>query len=153
MRFFNLVALCLAGVMMTTAQANTTTIYKSIGKKGEVRYSQVRPTDTNSFETLVMRSDGRTNDAGKMSTLPEQPTPPSPNADALRAETAEKQLQEQRAQETARICQNLRANLAAYSTGGRIFETNAEGQKVYLNDQEISSKKQRTIDTINQHCQ
>lgn len=140
----------------TTSHANTTTIYKSKGKYGETVFSQFMPKGTTNYEALQMRSDGRTADAGKMASIPD---PATPNSDAQKIAEQQKQIDElkaqeatRQAQEMARHCQNMRANLANLSTGGRIYETNTQGQRVYLNDQEISAKKQRTADSIKQHC-
>lgn len=64
----------------------------------------------------------------------------------------EKQLAEQKATALARDCQAMRANLANLSTGGRTYETNAQGERVYLNDQEVSARRQQTMDAINKNC-
>ncbi|TWV84691.1 hypothetical protein [Moraxella sp. VT-16-12] len=134
-----------------TAHANTTTVYKSVGKHGETLYSQFMPKGTTNYETLQMRSDGRTASAGQMANLPDPATAPT-NNDTQRIAEQQKQIDELKAQEEARRCQTMRANLANLSTGGRIYETNANGERVYLNDQEISAKKQRTADAIKQYC-
>lgn len=149
MKFSSLIALLVTGTLLTTAHANTTTVYKSVGKHGETRYSQMQPKDTQNFEVLQMRSDGRTADAGRMAQLPEQAaTPPAnPEADALKKEN-----ETLKNQELANRCQSLRSNFANLSIGGRIFETNAQGEKVYLNDQEISSRRQQHQQMINQYC-
>lgn len=145
------ISLATLALFATFSHANTT-VYKSVGKHGETVYSQVMP-KTTQYEVMQMRSDGRTASAGKMASLPDPATTPAPaSAESQRIAELEKQMQEQKAQEMARHCQNMRANLANLSTGGRIYETNAQGQRVYLNDQEISAKKQRTADSIKQHC-
>lgn len=148
MKISNLALLLLTSTVIAAAHANTTTVYKSVGKHGETRYSQMQPKNTQNFEVLQMRSDGRTADAGRMAQLPEQPTPPAnPEADALKKENEALKNQEL----TAR-CQSLRSNFANLSIGGRIYETNAQGEKVYLNDQEISSRRQQHQQMINQYC-
>lgn len=153
MKFYAIsTALVLLGCAIISTHATTTTVYKSVGKRGEVRYSQLQPKNVK-FETIQMRSDGRTASAGQMAQLPDPATAPtSQSAESQRIAELEKQVQEQKAAEMARHCQNMRANLANLNTGGRIYETNEQGQRVYLNDQEISAKKQKTLDTINQHC-
>lgn len=138
-----------AGIGMT-AVAATTTVYQSIGKHGEVRYSQMQPDDTKNFQVLQMRSDGRTADAGAMAQQPEQAAAPTPEAQKIA--DLEKQNKDLQNQELASRCQSLRSNFANLSIGGRIYETNAQGEKVYLNDQEISSRRQRHEQMINQYC-
>lgn len=148
MKISHLTALLLTGTLLTTAHANTTTVYKSVGKHGETRYSQIQPKDTQNFEVLQMRSDGRTADAGRMAQLPEQTaTPANPETEALKKEN-----ETLKNQELANRCQSLRSNFANLSIGGRIFETNAQGEKVYLNDQEISSRRQQHQQMLNQYC-
>lgn len=143
--------LCL-GALFSIANGATTTIYKSVGKKGEVLYSQIQPKG-GKYETLEMRSDGRTADAGQQAQIPDATAATAPSAaESQRIAELEKQVKEQQANEMARHCQNMRANLANLSTGGRVYETNAQGERVYLNDQEISSRRQRTLDAINQSC-
>ncbi len=151
MKFHTLTALFLTSTLAISTHAATTTIYKSIGKNGEVRYTQLRPNDASKYEVIEMRSDGRQASAGQHAQLPTEQAPAT-NSDSQRLAELEKQVKEQQAQELARHCQTMRANLANLSTGGRIYETNANGERVYLNDQEISSKKQRTLETINKHC-
>ena len=139
------------GTLFSAANGATTTVYKSVGKKGEVLYSQIQPKN-GKYETLEMRSDGRTSDAGQQAQLPDAAAPAPTAADSQRIAELEKQVKEQQANEMARHCQNMRAHLANLSTGGRVYETNAKGERVYLNDQEISSRRQRTLDAINQSC-
>ncbi|MDO4895950.1 MAG: DUF4124 domain-containing protein [Moraxella sp.] len=139
------------GLLITASHANTT-VYKSTGKHGETVYSQFMPKGTTKYETLQMRSDGRTASAGNMASLPDPATAPAQSDESKRIAELEKQVQEQKAQEMTRHCQNMRSNLANLNTGGRIYETNAQGQRVYLNDQEISSKKQRITESLKQYC-
>lgn len=152
MKLYALTALILASSLLS-ANAATTTIYKSVGPKGETRYSQIRPANVKKFETIEMRSDGRTATTGQMAQLPTETTAATPqSAEQQRIAELEKQMQEQQNNEKLRTCQNMRTNLANLSTGGRMYETNDKGERVYLNDQEISSKRQRITDAIAQHC-
>lgn len=147
----------LAVVAMTslfmTAHASTTTVYQSVGKNGEVFFSQFMPKGTSKYEVLQMRSDGRTASAGNMANLPDPATPATTqSAEAKQIAEQQKQIDELKTQGMLERCQTLRSNLANLNTGGRIYETNANGERVYLNDQEISAKRQRTADSIKQYC-
>ncbi|MBE9578108.1 MULTISPECIES: hypothetical protein [Moraxella] len=151
MKLHTLTALLLSVVTFgITANANTT-IYESIGKHGEVVYSQMQPKNTTNFKVHSMRNDGRVADAGQLSEQTQQQAAPSP--EAQRIADLEQQNQALQNQELANRCQSLRANFANLTIGGRIFETNANGERVYLNDQEISSKRQQHQQLINQYCQ
>lgn len=162
MKLINLTTLVLIGALLvTTAHARTTNVYHI---KSQSKFMQTNPKgvlctpievqDNNDCKIMPMRDDGRMSDAGQMATLPERTTTaPVPASSAeQRAEEAEKALKEQQAKILAERCQTMRTNLAAYGAGGRIYETNANGERVYLNDQEISSKRQRTIDAIEKEC-
>ncbi|MDO4450051.1 MAG: DUF4124 domain-containing protein [Moraxella sp.] len=150
MKFQTLTALVIATAAMT-AHAASTTVYKSVGKHGEVRYSQMQPKDTSNFQVLEMRSDGRTTDLGQMG-APAAEQAPTPSPEAQENANLKKENEALKQQELASRCQSLRSNLANLSIGGRIFETNAQGEKVYLNDQEISSRRQRHEQMISQYC-
>ncbi|STZ09255.1 Uncharacterised protein [Moraxella caprae] len=152
MKIHTLTALLSIVAFGITANANTTKIYKSVGKHGEVRYSQMQPKDTQNFQILEMRSDGRTADAGQLAQQPATPAP-APTPEAQRIADLEQQNKALQNQELANRCQSLRANFANLTIGGRIFETNANGERVYLNDQEISSKRQQHQQLIDQYCQ
>lgn len=152
MKLSHLTTLFLTGALLTTTHVHANQIYK-IGNK----YTQIRPmgVEGRDYDTLPIRNDGSLG-ASKADLAPlataTPTTVPVANPDAERADAAEKALKEQQAQILAERCEAMRKNLAAYNTGGRIYDTNANGERVYLNDQEISSKKQRTIDAIAKDC-
>lgn len=155
MKHLTLIAMAFA-LFATTSHANTTTVYKSKGKHGETVFSQFMPKGTTNYEALQMRSDGRTADAGKMASIPD---PATPNSDAQKIAEQQKQIDELKAQEAtrqaqdmARHCQNMRSNLANLNTGGRVYKTTDQGQREYLNDQQISAQKQQLTTAIQQHC-
>lgn len=154
MTLTRLTALFLTGALLTTTHVHANEIYK-IGNK----YTQIRPkgVDGVDYKTLPIQNNGNLGAARTpVSEIPTTTTPapaPAANSDAERAAAAEKALQEQNAKIMAERCENMRRNLAAYNTGGRIYDTNpSTGERIYLNDQEISSKKQRTMDAIAKDC-
>lgn len=138
-----LVALC------GTASANVVKIYKSVGPHGEVRYSQDVPRDAKNLEVLEFRSDGRTNTVGQMAA----PTvDPNIVAQQNQMNQLEQQVKELKDKENAQRCNSLRNNLANLNIGGRLYEMDANGNRVFLNDQEIQSKRARTQQAISQFC-
>lgn len=152
MKIHTLTALLLSTTVFSmTTHATSTTVYKSVGKHGEVRYSQMQPQDTKNFQAFEMRSDGRTSDVGQLAQQTE--STPDTNPEAKRIADLEQQNKTLKTQELANRCQSLRTNFANLTIGGRIFEINAQGEKVYLNDQEISSRRQRHQQMIDQYCQ
>lgn len=160
MKLTRLTALFLTGALLATAHASTTNVYHL---KSQSKFMQTQPKgvvctpidvqDNNDCKIRPMRSDGRVADSGRMSSLPEQATPTAPTSDAQKMmDEAKKMIDDQNAKIMAERCQTMRTNLAALNTGGRIYDTNANGERVYLNDQEISSKRQRTIEAIEKDC-
>lgn len=140
---------CLAFGFAILANANTITVYKSIGPHGEVRYSQIPPRDSKNVEAIQFRGDGRINTPGDYAAAPIDP-----NQQAQQNQVTElnQKVQELEERENARRCQTLRNNLANYNIGGRIYEMDASGNKVYLNDQEIQARRDRTQQAIAQYC-
>lgn len=138
-----LVALC------GTASANVVKIYKSIGPHGEVRYSQDVPRDAKNLEVMEFRSDGRTNTAGQMAAPTIDPNVAAQQNQML---ALEQQVKELKDKENAQRCQSLRNNLANLNIGGRLYEMDKNGNRVFLNDQEIQSKRDRTQKALNDFC-
>lgn len=138
-----LIALC------STASANVVKIYKSVGPHGEVRYSQDVPRDAKNLEVLEFRSDGRTNTVGQMAAPTVDPNVAAQQNQML---ALEQQVKELKDKENAQRCQSLRNNLANLNIGGKIYEMDANGNRSYLNDQEINSRRNRTQQAISQFC-
>ncbi|MDO5651423.1 MAG: DUF4124 domain-containing protein [Moraxella sp.] len=136
------------GLSAISSSAAVTQIYRSVGAHGEVKYSQFPPKDGNNVEALEFRSDGRQNTPGEMAA-----PAIDPNAQQ-QSQVAElqKQVQDLENRENAQRCQTLRSNLANLNIGGRIYETNAQGERVYMNDQEIGVRRDRIQQAINEHC-
>lgn len=139
----------LASILMTgTAFANVVKVYKSIGPHGEVRYSQDVPRDAKNLEVMEFRSDGRTNTAGQMAA---QPIDPNAQQNQQMAQM-QQQIDELKKKENAQRCQALRNNLANLNIGGKIYEMDANGNRSFLGEQEIASRRDRTQQAINQFC-
>lgn len=136
-------------VLCGTASANVVKIYKSVGPHGEVRYSQDVPRDAKNLEVLEFRSDGRTNTAGQMAAPTIDPNVAAQQNQML---ALEQQVKELKDKENAQRCQSLRNNLANLNIGGRLYEMDKNGNRVFLNDQEIQSKRDRTQKALNDFC-
>lgn len=137
-----LIALC------STASANVVKVYKSIGPHGEVRYSQDVPRDAKDLEVLEFRSDGRTNTVGQMAAPTVDPNAP---LDPEKAQLKQ-QVDELEKRQNAQRCNTLRNNLANLNIGGKVYEMDDKGNRSYLNDQEINSRRARMQQAINDFC-
>ena len=160
MKFHTLTVLLLSiATLGSYAHANSVDVYHIISQS---RYMQLPPKDMvcthvdikdgKDCKIISMRQDGRVADTGH---IPEQAQQQQqmPSPETQRIAELEQQNQALQNQELASRCQSLRANFANLTFGGRIYETNANGERVYLNDQEISSRRQQHEQMINQYCQ
>lgn len=139
--------ICLA-VSMSMSSVSAITVYKSIGAHGEVKYSQLPPKNAQNVEAIEFRSDGRVNTPGTQAAPPVDPATAQQN----QVNQLSRQVQELQERENAQRCQTLRNNLANLNIGGRIYEMDASGNRVYLNDQEINSRRTRIQQAISQYC-
>lgn len=132
--------------MLTPASATTTTVYKSIGKFGEVKFSQFPPEGSkNEVEIIELRSNGRQLDAGE---LAGKTNPPAAQSNVL----SQQQTIEQELKDNAQRCQSLRNNLTNLNSGGRIYELDANGGRKYLSNREIELKRENYQKLIDQYC-
>lgn len=132
---------CLFG--LAAVNGNAIEVYKSIGEHGEVKYSQHPPRGVKDVELIVLRSDGRQVSAGKMAgkTDPNQQVE-TKTAEEQRIAELEARIKEKERLDNAKVCQSLRNNLANLNMGGRIYETDEEGNRQYLDNREIELKRE-----------
>lgn len=156
---FGILPLALLGacaIVSATSHANTVNVCVTKGAKGETKYSQViTAVDPNSMcsgEVIGFRADGRQNTPGEMAAAPIDPNAAGNTADQTRAAQLEQQIKEMEARENAQRCQTLKNSLANLNMGGRVYEVDANGNRNYLNAQEVETRRTRTQQTIAQFC-
>lgn len=140
-----LVALAL---LSAPALANESTVYRSTGIHGEKRYTQLQPTDGSSFETLRFRNDGRRGAVPVNAGVNEY----AQNPEQSRIMELEARIQDQEHAQQAQRCQQLRNNLANLNVGGRVYEVDGAGNRQFLSDQDINTKRERIQQAISQFC-
>ncbi len=142
-------ACLLALVGLSSAHAATYTVYKTVGAHGEVKYSQQMPKDATKVEVIEFRTDGRQNTPGNMA-----PATVDPNATAEQNKLAEmeRQMKEMQQKQQAQQCQSLQNSLNNLNMGGRIYEMNAQGERVFLSDADINARRATTQQAIAQYC-
>jgi len=67
------------------------------------------------------------------------------------AETKRKQ-EETKADEKKRYCEGLRNNLAMLERGGRVTNTNAQGERIFLDDAQVKQEAERTRGQLARDC-
>lgn len=137
---------------MSNTHANTVNVCKATGANGETKYSQVisaNPSSDCKGEVIGFRSDGRQNTPGTMA----PPTvDPNVTADQNRIAELERQMKERDERDKVERCQRLRQNQANLAIGGKLYETQEDGSRVFLNDSQINERRTRVEQTIAQHC-
>ncbi|WP_296203436.1 DUF4124 domain-containing protein [Psychrobacter sp. UBA3962] len=144
---------------LSQAQPNTDhkTIYKTVGKFGEIKYSQFAPESNTKTETIQMRSDGRPSQPGLFAPLATEPNKVSSKTvsdstsnSSTNNPTATKPSDPNAA--TPSQCQKLRNNLSNLQLGGEIYESKSDGAHRYLTPSEVAVKVESTQKLLAQYC-
>jgi hypothetical protein len=70
-----------------------------------------------------------------------------------KSDAAKKKSEEESKKEAkAERCKGLKADLAMYDTGGRIYTVNAKGEREFMTDEQIAAGKKRTEQQITEAC-
>ena len=133
--------------------SQATTVYKSIGNYGEVKYSQTPPPVGTKYEVIEIRSNGggtvdRGEYDGKVDANQEAP----PSAEEQRIAQLEAQMKEQEERQLAERCQNLRNQMTNLNAGGRVYEMDENGERKYLDSREMQLKKEQIQEAMSQYC-
>lgn len=139
---------------LSQAQPNTEhkTIYKTLGKFGEIKYSQFAPETNIKVEVIQIRSDGRPSQPGLFAPLATEPNRVSsnPTNNTTNNSTATKTSDPNAA--TPSQCQKLRNNLSNLQLGGEVYESKSDGAHRYLTPAEVAVKIESTQKLLAQYC-
>ena len=139
---------------LSQAQPNTEhkTIYKTLGKFGEIKYSQFAPETNIKVEVIQIRSDGRPSQPGLFAPLATEPNRDSsnPTNNTTNNSTATKTSDPNAA--TPSQCQKLRNNLSNLQLGGEVYESKSDGAHRYLTPAEVAVKIESTQKLLAQYC-
>lgn len=155
-------------------------IYKWTDKNGVVRYSDTPPYTTQKVDTIGRTKAPKPAPAAQANTSQPKASPTEAGAksskktlnqlqDIEAAEEAEQQAarakakraevekknkeeKERQAKIERENCLAARANYQNYAQGGRIYETDANGERKYLGDADLSAGKARAQAEINKYC-
>ena len=147
------------GINLAQATPSYKTIYKSIGKFGEIKYSQFEPDAGTQFEVILMRNDGIQSQPGLLgaeiadkvsqntgygSSGYQSPTS-NPSASSASSQSVSQSVSHSQ-------CQKLRNNLASLKAEGEIYESQANGERRFLNPIEVALKLEDTQKLLVQYC-
>lgn len=138
-------------------------VYKWKDKDGTMRYSDTPPMSNIKTETVVKKKAVTAPTTTAPSTkavvetkgvvIPENPD----EAAQRRREQAEvdkrnKEEKEAEAQRKAENCIAAKSNMEAYKQGGRVYQTNEKGERVYMDDKAFEQGRQKAQREINENC-
>lgn len=132
--------------------------YKWVDKDGKVRYGDVPPPGANVTRLKPPPPGVSSAPASSPEAKKDGNKPLSPEA-AFQKRQKEQQDQEQKAAkeraeaETKRAnCEQAQAALRTIQSGQRIATTNAAGERVFLEDDQIAKERERAQRSVNEWC-
>jgi hypothetical protein len=123
---------------------------ESIGKKNTKAPVQAPATPSENSTTVITNKDGAiVSKEAKPLTKEEAAAQRAKDAEAQKKVDAAKQAELKVRQEN---CAISRRNLATYTNGGRIFDTDAKGERSYLGDEDIAKRKAEAQRDVEKYC-
>ncbi len=155
--------LCIASMLFAlTANAQ---VYKWKDKNGKIQYSDTPPLDVDAQifgnKKPTPASNKTTEAEGTKPTQIKTLTKDfdDQNAEAKRVrqknveiEKKNKSLDKERAETDAKNCMAARANQQQFAQGGRVYKTDVNGDRKYMDDADLNAGVQEAQDEINKYC-
>jgi hypothetical protein len=129
------------GVVALAPQIQADTMYRTVDAQGQVTYSD-RPLSSSSRRISVDVTGPNASEAARLSK--EQAAQSAADQQLIQqsqhdAEEAKKAAAHDAAQQQR--CNAARGRYATYAAGGRLFKADADGNRVYLSDEEIDQQR------------
>lgn len=139
--------------LMLGSAAMADTIYKWTDEEGNVHYED-RPTGSANAERMAISY--RRTDAGSVQQRVQAHTESTAARNEARAAAAEEtkvaEAKAAEAAENAKRCESYRATLQTLANSRRVYREEADGNRVYLDEQAQQETRQRLEDRIAEHC-
>jgi hypothetical protein len=140
-------------IAMALAPAAAAQLYKYVDEKGKTVYSDQPPANTDSKQVNVPRGSGG---AAAPAAAPKTAVERDKELDKSRKESREKADKQAKAaekdQQAEQRCAAARERHAAFVEGGRIYKTNDKGERVFMDDAEIESGRERSRREMDEAC-
>jgi len=138
-------------------------VYKWKDKDGVMRYSDTPPMSNIKTETVVKKKAVNTPSSTAPSTkagveskgvvMPETPDEAAQRRrDQAEMDKRNKQEKEAELQRKADNCIAAKSNMEAYKQGGRVYQTNEKGERIYMDDKAFELGRQKAQREINDNC-
>lgn len=149
----NLALTCAVAAMTFAAGATANEIYKWTDEDGNVHYED-RPSGAATEERIDIgyrRTDsGAVNQRVQARLDRQAERDEAKSVEAAREEEAAEQAAA--AEERAQACERARARLETYLQSRRLYRTDANGERVYLDDAERQQARQKAEEQITEYC-
>ncbi len=144
--------LCAAAALAVSGTAMSNEIYKWTDAAGNVHYGD-RPNADGRSERINIASR-RTNPAAVQARVQAQRDARSARDEAEAEEPKKKTPEERRAEaaERATKCQEHRSRLESYIQSQRLYREDENGERVYLNEQEVQEARNRVQEKVQEFC-
>ena len=143
--------LALSAVFLPALSAHAQ-LYKWVDASGHVQYSDKPPTGVSAEPVKSHISSVQSGSAGHQETPADREQAfrkrQTDAQDAAKKQDAEAQHQ----QELREACANARSRVAAMEAGGRQVRFDANGERHYLDDDQISHEKERAQQDASKYC-
>ncbi|MGD8810372.1 MAG: DUF4124 domain-containing protein [Gammaproteobacteria bacterium] len=141
MRTIAIVTLSLLAVPALAAD-----VYRSVDAQGNVVYTD-RPTTEGSIRVAV-----RTSTPARAAQSTSEQTSPEPAADLPDQATIEAAERAQLAEDRAANCEIAKERNERYSTSRRLYRVGADGERVYLNDEQLTEARNEAEAEVSRWC-
>jgi cell division protein FtsN len=146
-------ALLLATAILFTARGTLADdLYKTVDAQGHVTYSD-HPLSKASERISVEVNPPNAQEAARLTK--EQAAESAADAQRAKQDQHDEQEQQKKAAQQAaqkQRCDAARGRYAMFAAGGRIFRTDADGNRVYYSDQEIEDQRAATKAAMDSAC-
>ena len=144
---------CAVAAMTFAAAATANEIYKWTDAEGNVHYED-RPSGASTEERIELQYR-RTDDSAVGQRIQARLDRQAERAEAKSAAAAQEQEaaeQAAAAEERARSCERARARLESYLQARRLYRTDADGERVYLDDAQRQEARQKAEEQVAEFC-
>lgn len=144
---------CAVAALVFAAGASANEIYKWVDEDGNVHYED-RPSGATSEERLTL-TYARTNSSAVNGRIQARLDRQASRDEAKAAAAeAEEQAAEQAAvaAERGKACERARARLESYLQSRRLYRTDANGERVYLDDSQRQEARQKAEEQVTEFC-
>jgi Skp family chaperone for outer membrane proteins len=145
-------ALCAAVILAVSASSRAADMYKTVDPQGHVTYSD-HPLSPSSQRVSVEVTPPNADEAARLTR--EQAALTAAAAQQTKNDRQDAADQAKKAAQLAQQqqrCSAARNRYALFAAGGRIFKTDADGNRVYYSDEEIDQQRTLTKAAMESAC-